>query len=159
MGKDMFSETTGLSSPHRSLPMSLLRAREAVMERFRPLLKAHDFTEQQWRVLRILNEAEELDATKLAGRANILMPSLTRILKLLLARGLVETRGDPRDRRRVLARLTARGQEAIRLMTPPSQEIYAGIEAEFGSARLTALLDELEALIAAVSGPEEPPGS
>ncbi|MGH7006661.1 MAG: hypothetical protein ACREIP_22160, partial [Alphaproteobacteria bacterium] len=33
----------------RSLPMQLLRAREAVMQRFRPMLHQHGVTEQQWR--------------------------------------------------------------------------------------------------------------
>jgi hypothetical protein len=31
----------------RSLPIALLRAREAVMSRFRPMLNADDVTEQQ----------------------------------------------------------------------------------------------------------------
>ena len=35
----------------RSLPMSLLRAREAVMRHFRPSLRDHELTEQQWRIL------------------------------------------------------------------------------------------------------------
>ena len=38
----------------RSLPMSLLRAREAVMRQFRPSLREHGLTEQQWRILRAL---------------------------------------------------------------------------------------------------------
>src|SRR5208283_3623306 len=38
----------------RSLPMSLLRAREAVMRHFRPSLRRHGLTEQQWRILRAL---------------------------------------------------------------------------------------------------------
>ncbi len=39
----------------RSLPMSLLRAREAVMRQFRPSLRNHGLTEQQWRILRALD--------------------------------------------------------------------------------------------------------
>ncbi|MGM3243097.1 hypothetical protein ACS2VP_27140, partial [Bacillus cereus group sp. Bc237] len=38
----------------RSLPMALLRSRESVMVRFRPMLRAHGLTEQQWRVLRAM---------------------------------------------------------------------------------------------------------
>ena len=45
-----------LTLADRSLPIMLLRAREAVMKRFRPMLKAHGLSEQQWRVLRVLNE-------------------------------------------------------------------------------------------------------
>ena len=43
----------------KSLPMALLRTREAAMQHFRPLLAEHDLTEQQWRVLRALNAASE----------------------------------------------------------------------------------------------------
>ena len=42
-----------------SLPMMLLRAREAVMGRFRPMLREFDLTEQQWRIIRVLAEVEE----------------------------------------------------------------------------------------------------
>jgi hypothetical protein len=38
----------------KSLPMALMRTREAVMKRFRPSLRDHALTEQQWRVLRAL---------------------------------------------------------------------------------------------------------
>ena len=40
----------------RSLPMALLRARETVMARFRPMLAENDINEQQWRVLRVLDQ-------------------------------------------------------------------------------------------------------
>ena len=38
----------------QSLPMELLKAREAAMARFRPMLRGHGLTEQQWRCLRVL---------------------------------------------------------------------------------------------------------
>ena len=66
-----------------SLPMALLRAREAVMSRFRPLLAEHDINEQQWRVIRVLGEAGTLDASEVAERTFILAPSLTRMIKTL----------------------------------------------------------------------------
>ncbi|MGL4281189.1 MAG: MarR family transcriptional regulator, partial [Albidovulum sp.] len=75
-----------LAETRRTLPIALLRAREAVMERFRPLLAAHDISEQQWRVMRVLQEAGESDATQLSRAANVLAPSLTRMLRTLEAR-------------------------------------------------------------------------
>ena len=50
----------------RSLPMSLLRAREAVMRQFRPSLRKHGLTEQQWRILRALTAVEAIEVTELA---------------------------------------------------------------------------------------------
>ena len=76
----------------QSLPLKLLRAREAVMERFRPHLAAHDVTEQQWRVLRTLAETGEIDASTLAETACLLPPSLSRMLQDLEARDLLVRR-------------------------------------------------------------------
>lgn len=67
--------------PERALPVSLLRAREAVMVHMRPILRAHGVTEQQWRVLRALDAKLPVDKTTLCERATLLMPSLLRILK------------------------------------------------------------------------------
>src|SRR5690554_5466389 len=48
-----------------SLPMSLLRAREAVMRHFRISLREHQVTEQQWRVIRAISSADEADVNDL----------------------------------------------------------------------------------------------
>ena len=50
----------------RSLPMLLLRSHQAVMAQFRPVLRAHGITEQQWRVLRALSSVDEARITRLA---------------------------------------------------------------------------------------------
>ena len=78
-----------LARTQRTLPIALLRAREAVMDRFRPLLQVHDITEQQWRVLRVLHETGPVDATLLAKQAAVLAPSLTRMLRALARRGFI----------------------------------------------------------------------
>src|SRR5947207_3922732 len=70
----------------RSLPMSLLRAREAVMRQFRPSLRNHGLTEQQWRILRALTTVDAIEVTELARVAFLLGPSLSRILRDLEAR-------------------------------------------------------------------------
>src|SRR5438552_16034721 len=74
----------------RSLPMSLLRAREAVMRQFRPSLRGHGLTEQQWRILRALAAIDAIEVTELARTAFLLGPSLSRILRDLEARHLIE---------------------------------------------------------------------
>ena len=40
----------------KSLTIALLRAREALLLSFRPMLSKHNFTEQQFRVLRVLEK-------------------------------------------------------------------------------------------------------
>lgn len=143
------SKTTGseLSSSRKSLPIALLRARETLMERFRPMLHAHDVTEQQWRVLRVLQEVGEIDASELAANACILAPSLSRILKTLDSKGFIKSRKDPDDGRRALIRLTEDGDAFIRRIAPESTAIYARIEEEVGSDHLVNLLAEIDALV------------
>ncbi|MCD1634999.1 homoprotocatechuate degradation operon regulator HpaR [Martelella mediterranea] len=136
-----------LAKTRRTLPISLLRSREAVMELFRPMLRKYDVTEQQWRVIRVLFEAGPLDASRLAKGACILPPSLTRILRALEQRKLIEVRKDPSDRRHTIVQLTEEGEKLIRIASADSVAIYRDIEALLGADRLAAILDELEFLL------------
>lgn len=139
-----------LAETQRTLPIALLRAREAVMERFRPMLSAHDVSEQQWRVMRVLQEAGELDASRLAERACVLPPSLTRMLKSLEARGFIALRRDPQDGRRMQVSLTVTGDDFIAQVAPESVAIYREIEKQIGAEEISDLLDRLEALLSAL---------
>ncbi len=130
----------------RSLAIGLLRAREAVMSHFRPILAAHDVTEQQWRVIRILHEAGKLDATELADKASILAPSLTRMLRSLEERGFITRHKDDADGRRVLLQITPAGEAIVEDVMPESLKVYADIDARFGVERVEKLLDMLEEL-------------
>lgn len=133
---------------HRSLPIALLRARESAMSRFRPMLAGHGVTEQQWRVLRVVNEQVEIDATEIAGRSCLMAPSLTRILRHLEGRGLIVRRQDERDGRRVMVSITAGGVELIEQAAPDARQIYEDIRTRFGEERFELLLDLLEELTA-----------
>lgn len=133
---------------HRSLPIALLRSREAVMARFRPMLASHEVTEQQWRVIRVLGEKSPLDASEVADRACVLAPSLTRIMKALEDRGLIAKDKDADDGRRVLLSITPAGIALIREVTPESRAIYADLEARYGRERIDQLIDMLSDLAA-----------
>ena len=130
----------------RSLPIALLRAREAVMSHFRPMLAAHDMTEQQWRVIRVLAENGIVDASEMADRAFILAPSLTRIIRSLEERGLITKNKDVNDGRRVLLEITPAGMTIINEVSPESRMIYDALEKKFGRERIEALLDMLDDL-------------
>jgi homoprotocatechuate degradation regulator HpaR len=112
------------------------------MARIRPLLRAHGFTEQQYRVLRTLQNEAPLDNATIAARATLLPPSVTRILADLQDRGLVE---DVRDNGRwVRAQLTAGGEEAVRAAAADVDEVGEMLTARMGSARLQELEQLLE---------------
>ncbi|HKU05285.1 MAG TPA: homoprotocatechuate degradation operon regulator HpaR [Bradyrhizobium sp.] len=130
----------------RSLPMSLLRAREAVMRQFRPSLRNHGLTEQQWRILRALTAVEAIEVTELARMAFLLGPSLSRILRDLEARQLVERKTAELDQRRAVVSISAKGVKLIEAVAPTSEAIYAEITRRFGARRLSELQEMLAAL-------------
>lgn len=130
----------------RSLPMALLRAREAVMRHFRALLRAHDVTEQQWRVLRALSSVGEIEIADLARSTFLLGPSLSRILKDLDARALIRRRTPESDQRRSLIAIAPAGLALMELIAPQSEAIYAEITRRFGAERLAQLQDMLRDL-------------
>lgn len=135
----------------RSLPMALLRAREAVMERFRRMLRDNGLTEQQWRVIRVLAEGDALEVSRLAEKSFLLPPSLSRILKFLVSEGLVRRRAADADQRRVEVSLTAAGRRRFRRIAPCSEAIYREIEDVIGEARLEQLYELLSQLESALA--------
>lgn len=142
----MSHDQTPSRDTRHSLPMALLRARETVMTRFRPMLDAHDINEQQWRVLRVLGEVAALDASEVAARANILAPSLTRMIRAMTERGLIERSKDSNDARRVMLSIAPKGRDLLTKAAPEQADIYAQLEADFGTDRTEALVEMLIAL-------------
>ena len=126
-----------------SLPMALLRAREAVMSRFRPLLKAHNITEQQWRLLRALDDDDGLEISELARRCCFLLPSVSGIVRRLESRSLLRRASDRADQRRAKVFLTAKARRLIAKIAPQSEQRYRAIERTLGGSKLNALYDAL----------------
>lgn len=136
--------------PHQyRLPQHLLRAREAVMAYFRPMLNNYGLTEQQWRIMRLLYERGEIEAGLIAEMACILSPSLTGILVRMQKAGLIYRNRDKMDNRRLIVSLTPEGRELTQEISPLSTRCYEQITAHFGEnkiALLLSLLTELEQL-------------
>ncbi len=144
---------------HRNLPLMLLQAREAVISHFRPILTAHGLTEQQWRILRLLDERGPLESWQVARECQMLKPSLTGVLTRLEQTGLVGRERPDADQRRLVVTITATGQALVRRLAPLIEARYAAIEASVGRdlvADLYAALDRLLAAnAAAAAGAEE----
>ena len=131
----------------RSLPLALLRARETVMSPIRAVLKAHDMTDQQWRVLRVLHENGLMDAKELAKSACVLAPSLTRIIKHLEQQKMLTRGADGKDGRRVLLDILPLGSELIESVTPEIQVIYQALNDKYGAQKMSDLLDLLQDVV------------
>lgn len=133
-----------LPSTKRSIPIALIRAREKVMGPIREMLSETGITEQQWRILRVLEEFGPQGASSLAERACLLLPSQTRIVQTLLEKGLVTRQADERDRRKQTVAITEAGRAIIEDKLEEAQSIAARIEEVIGRERLKELLDILD---------------
>lgn len=151
------AESESMRSFSRSLPMALLKARESVMVRFRPTLRLHGVTEQQWRVLRAMSAVERgLRPMEMAQMTFISMPSLSRLLKTLEAKMLI-TRGRLADDLRGSEfSLTAAGHTLVQEIAPSSEATYAEIEELMGHADVEQLYQVLEKVVQRLG---EPSGS
>jgi homoprotocatechuate degradation regulator HpaR len=145
----------------RSLPMLLMRSREAVMSRIRPHLRSHGLTDQQWRILRALAADEPIELLDLSQRCLIQPPSLSRTVPALSERGLVRREDHPSDRRRALISLTEEGRELFERVSQGSARIYAQIREDIGGDRLDdvyrMLLELIEVLEETAVAPDETP--
>ncbi|WP_170426160.1 homoprotocatechuate degradation operon regulator HpaR [Ruegeria arenilitoris] len=138
--------TSDLPKTSRSLPIALLRARERVMGPIRNMLADAGVTEQQWRVLRVLKEDGPQEPTHIADRACLLLPSLTRILQKLEAKGLIRRRAHPEDKRRQIVDITAKGEKIIQDNMQVTLHLAEDIKTKLGPDRHEELLDLLNAL-------------
>ncbi len=149
------STTTSLRKFEKSLPIALLRSREATTRLFKPFIDSHDLTMPQWRVLRALAEADALDAKTLAERCVILPPSLTRIFRCLTQRGLIAP-VDCNDARRHMVRLTDEGRSLFEEVVEESEPTYQRLADAFGPTRLDTLLNLLNELRDTVQNMDAP---
>ena len=130
----------GIRDFERSLPMALMRAREAVMRHFRPILAEHELTEQQWRVLRALVDADNaLSVGELAEQTFLLGPSLSRMLSSLDDRSLITRTPDTGDARRAEITITPDGIDLVSAIAPLSEAAYDRIDQELGDGEIDRL--------------------
>ncbi|MBN3560936.1 homoprotocatechuate degradation operon regulator HpaR [Aliamphritea spongicola] len=129
-----------------SLPLQLLRAREATMLFFRPLLHDNSLTEQQWRILRALYNYKELESKELAKRCCILSPSLTGILKRLAQQGYIQRRKCHEDQRRALISLTDKAYDLFERLSPEVEAAYAAFINRYSEEKLEELMSMLKEL-------------
>jgi len=130
-----------------SLPMLLYAAIDAVMPRFRQIFKEFGLTEQQWRVLRVLWDIEEISHSDLARIALIPAPSLVGVVDRLNRMQLVERRQSGLDRRVVLIATTKQGRELREQIMPAVQQSYFELRDSIDDSTWRALIDGLEDLV------------
>lgn len=155
MAENTLTDTVGTSlvdDLSTMVPLSLLRVREIMMDRIRPVLSGAGHTEAQWRVLRILYaERAQVDFAALATAAVIRRASLTRVIKTLTEEGLVTANPNPADQRLVIVEMTDEGRDHVRDLSIEIQAEYKLLSDRLGPERLTqlrTLLSEIQQMAA-----------
>src|SRR5690625_6429327 len=123
-------------SQYRNLPQILLAAREALMKHFRPLIRAFDLTDQQWRVLRIVYEEQAIEPRILSEQCQIVSASMAGVLTRMEERDLIRRAPFPGDQRRALIKITPKGQNIAEQLSPLITKQYRIIEQALGKKQL-----------------------
>ena len=139
---------------HSSLPMILHCSLDRIMPVYRELFAKYDLTEQQWRILRVLWDTEEISSGILAKQALLPKPSLVGILDRLEKRGLVERRRSTQDRRNVSIVSTSKGMALAKEVLPQAEAIHRHIRGQLTEdmwITLEGALDTLNSKMRSVS--------
>lgn len=127
-----------------SLPMMLYRTLDAVMPRFRQIFSEFGLTEQQWRVLRVLWQHEQIAFRELADLTLIPPPSLVGVVDRLTRSGLADRRRSDTDRRHVFVHATGKGVALESQVTPRVDKAYAELRGSVDTKTWNALIAGLE---------------
>jgi homoprotocatechuate degradation regulator HpaR len=146
---------------HRNLPLLLLQAREALMAQFRPLLNAEGVTEQQWRIIRSLGEAEDagfgpLEPRQLCELCSISSPSIAGVLARMEEVGLVRRERMDSDQRRVRVSLTAASRAIATRIAPQAEARYSALETAIGVEVMQQVYDTLDRLLGHLADADSP---
>ena len=140
------SKVRQVGSPEETAFLDLLRTVDILTRSAFGVLKAEDLSSTQYNVLRILRGAPQgLPCGEIAGRMITRDPDVTRLLDRMEKRGLISRARDSRDRRMVLARISAEGLKLVNRLDEPVQQMHRKLLGHLGRARLRALGELLAA--------------
>jgi homoprotocatechuate degradation regulator HpaR len=128
-----------------NLPQRMLKARDGLMAHFRPILNHFGLTEQQWRILRALDEVGQLEPREICDTCHISSPSMAGILTRMENAGLIGRNGIEGDQRRVIVQLTTKGTKLLGKIGPLIDLQYSYLEQACGKqifVELFAVLDK-----------------
>lgn len=140
-----------MDTMQRNIPLLLMRAREVMMQNFRPILNKRNLTEQQWRILRALYEAKELEPRELCEICCILSPSMAGILKRMEDLDLIIKVPSKFDRRRVEVLLAPGVETLVEEVLEENIKAYDEFATKVGDEVLYQLEDVLDQLLVKAS--------
>lgn len=124
-----------------------MHATRALRRRWRSALEEWEISPHEARALHTVCAHDEARLSAIAARLRIAPRSATEVVDSLEARGLVERRRDPADRRAVLVVPTPEGQQmheaTVRARTTAAETFFGQLDA----AEQTRLRDLLQRLV------------
>jgi len=113
-----------------------------------------DLSITEWRILAVLGRFPGLTASEVTERTAMDKVSISRAVKRMLEKSLIQRRTDPQDRRRMQLFVTAkRGREVLGDVIPMAQrferQLLAGLTQE-ESARFFHILEKLQQQVEAI---------
>lgn len=136
----------------RSLAIACTRGREAVVSRFRTLLRRENLSEQQWRILRllfddaVLSREPQLTSVDIATRSCIHKVSVSRIIRSLEVRGLIGRTASLEDARASYVKLTSAGYSYMQPLVHEAAAIHHKIAEDLSFENYNLLLKLLRQL-------------
>jgi DNA-binding MarR family transcriptional regulator len=134
------------ASVMQRLAQLLSQAERGVTRQLGRLLEDEGCTVEQWRTLVLLADGRSHSMSEIAEFALVPAPSVTRLIDRMVADNLAYRKADPRDRRRVLVRISPRGRSLQKRLAGRIERSQAAILAEADAedvAQLAALLTHL----------------
>lgn len=141
-----------VACPEEVAFLDLVRTCDLLSRRPALLLKDEDLSATQYNVLRILRGSPDgLPCGEIACRMITRDPDVTRLLDRLEKRGLIARWRETRDRRVVMAKITAEGLKLLARLDEPVQEMHRRQLGHLGKDRLRELSELLQAARAKIS--------
>jgi DNA-binding MarR family transcriptional regulator len=126
--------------------VSLQRTADLLARKGEKVLRTADISPTQYNVLRILRGSPQgLPCREIANRMITRDPDITRLLDRLERRGLIARSRETKDRRVVMARVTAGGLHLLAGLDAPVLEMHRKQLGHLGRERLRVLMEVLAA--------------
>lgn len=126
--------------PEVEAALNIWRTADRLQIQFTRLFRAHGLTPQQYNVLRILRGADgPLPCLEVARRLLTMVPAITGLMDRLEQAGLVQRERSAEDRRVVLAALTEEGEQLLRSLDKPVEQLHKQLLGHMSALELNRL--------------------
>jgi homoprotocatechuate degradation regulator HpaR len=114
------------------------------MEHFRPIINHFGLTEQQWRILRALDEQGPMEPREICQMYRFSSPSMAGILARMEEIDLITRSRILGDQRRVMINLSDKGLDILNRIAPLIDLQYSYVEQSCGKNIFTELFKALD---------------